>query len=325
MTLPRVALALSLVAAPGLHAGGAAALAGACDDGCDGGGSRGVTPLCERGTLFDWGGRAAPDAGGPPLDGPLVTDRPSFTATPVPVGRGVVQLEAGYQFTGDDPGDGTGPVRRNLFGDAALRVGVAADWFELRVGGTGLTESAAPAPDAPRGRLDGGSDLSLAVLIALTPQADWLPETALLVGTSVPSGSEAFSAGRALPGAGLVYQWSLSDDLALAGSTQLNRRAAGPSPEAIAAFGDAAGATDLYTELAQSAVLSASLTDRVGLYGEYYVLLPLSGAASDEHYLNGGFTVLLSDDVQYDARVGFGLNDAADDVFAGTGLSLRFR
>ena len=281
---------------------------------------------CARGTLFDWGGRAEPGAGGPPPpDGPLVTDRPSFTPASVTVGRGVTQLEFGYLFTGDEPGDGTGPVRRQNFGDAVLRAGVVADWLELRFGGNGLTESASPAPGAPRDAVGGGSDLSLGVKLALAPQAGWLPQTALIAGTTVPVGSDAFSAGRALPGATLVYQWALTENLALAGSTQLNRRASGPTPVAVAAFGDAAGPTDVYAELAQSAILSASLTDRLGAFGEYYALLPLSGAAADERYVDAGLTLLLSDDVQYDARVGVGLNDAADDAFAGTGLSVRFR
>ena len=40
---------------------------------------------------------------------------------------------------------------------------------------------------------------------------------------------------------------------------------------------------------------------------------------------DGGFTLLLNNDVQWDVRAGVGLNDNADDYFAGMGLSLRFR
>jgi hypothetical protein len=46
--------------------------------------------------------------------------------------------------------------------------------------------------------------------------------------------------------------------------------------------------------------------------------------ARTQHYLNGGFTYLVSDDIQLDLRAGFGLSDAADDFFAGPGLSIRF-
>ena len=307
-----------------------AACGGTCDETCDGACDLtaaycGRVALLDRGTLFDWGGRAEPGAGGPPTDGPLVSVRPSFTDSTVTVGRGVAQLEFGYLYTGDDPGDGTGPVRRHNFGDGLFRLGVVADWLEVRAGGAALTESAAPAAGASRTTARGGGDLSLAAQIALTPPAGPLPKTAVIVGTSVPTGSGAFSAGRALPAAVLVYQWGLTDRLSLGGNTRVARRVAGPGPAAVAAFGGAAGPPTDYTELAQSAILSASLTDRVGLFGEYFTLLPTSGPAADEHYLDGGVTVLLTDDLQYDARVGAGLNGAADDFFAGTGLSIRFR
>jgi hypothetical protein len=39
----------------------------------------------------------------------------------------------------------------------------------------------------------------------------------------------------------------------------------------------------------------------------------------------GGFTFLVSDNIQWDIRGGVGLNDEADDYFVGTGLSVRFR
>mgnify|MGYP003734665153 CR=1 FL=1 len=45
------------------------------------------------------------------------------------------------------------------------------------------------------------------------------------------------------------------------------------------------------------------------------------GSAHD----NGGVTYLFSNDVQFDIRAGYGLNDESDDVFIGSGLSVRFR
>lgn len=59
---------------------------------------------------------------------------------------------------------------------------------------------------------------------------------------------------------------------------------------------------------------------------EWFAFLP-DGAdtVQVEHYANGGFTLRMSDDVQWDIRVGTGLNAAATDYFVGTGLSLRFR
>ena len=46
--------------------------------------------------------------------------------------------------------------------------------------------------------------------------------------------------------------------------------------------------------------------------------------ALPQYYFNGGFIVYLNKDVQWDIRAGVGLNDAADDFFAGCGLVLRY-
>lgn len=64
----------------------------------------------------------------------------------------------------------------------------------------------------------------------------------------------------------------------------------------------------------------------MGAYTEWFGFFPHSSeAAKPEHYFNGGLTFLLTDDIQWDVRAGVGLNDAADDSFFGTGLSIRFR
>ena len=301
--------------------------AAACDGACDLTIAGGRPSLADRGTLFDWGGRAAPDAGGPDPDAPLVTDRPDFTEAASTVGRGVAQLEFGYTFTtdGNGNGDGGGRTDTHSFGEPLLRLGVAADWLELRVANTYGLERAGNAPGGPVDRTDGAEDLYLGLKIALAPQAGWLPETALIPQMTVPTGADAFTADTVLPGANLVYAWELSDRLATGGSTQVNRVVEGLAPVAVPGSGVNPAAPGDFAELAQSWTVAASLTDRVGAYGEYFGFYALSGGGDDEHYLNGGFTVLLTDDVQYDARVGVGLNEAADDLFAGTGLSIRFR
>jgi hypothetical protein len=71
---------------------------------------------------------------------------------------------------------------------------------------------------------------------------------------------------------------------------------------------------------------SVSLTERLGSYAEGFALVP-DGADTNrpQQYFNGGFTYLLTHDIQLDVRAGVGLNEAADDFFVGSGLSVRFR
>lgn len=74
----------------------------------------------------------------------------------------------------------------------------------------------------------------------------------------------------------------------------------------------------------QSVTTGWAFTDRWSGYFEYFVL-HTDGSQEDRsnHFLDGGFTYLINNDTQWDIRVGMGLNDSADDIFAGVGLSYR--
>ena len=136
---------------------------------------------------------------------------------------------------------------------------------------------------------------------------------ALIPQMTVPTCAGAFSADEVLPGVNWIYGWEINDFVSTAGSTQFNR-----------AIDDGTG--DTYSEWAQSWTAAYTLTDRWGAYTEWFAFFPHSAAtAQTEHYFNGGFTFLATDDIQWDIRAGLGLNDAADDFFVGTGLSIRFQ
>ena len=114
------------------------------------------------------------------------------------------------------------------------------------------------------------------------------------------------------PGINWIYAWEINDCISTAGSTQGNRRIDGATGNS-------------YLEIAQSWTIAYTLSDKLGAYTEWFALIP-SGAdtARTEHVFNGGFTWLLSNDVQFDIRAGWGLNEAAPDFFTGTGVSMRF-
>jgi hypothetical protein len=68
------------------------------------------------------------------------------------------------------------------------------------------------------------------------------------------------------------------------------------------------------------------ITDRLGYYGEWFAIAPDDPAEKSVlNYVDGGFLWLLSDDIQWDIRVGKGLSQGSDDYFVGTGLGIRFR
>ena len=64
---------------------------------------------------------------------------------------------------------------------------------------------------------------------------------------------------------------------------------------------------------------------RWGSFTEWYVFVP-NGFTIDrtQHYADGGFTYHVTNNLQLDIRAGVGLNEAADDFFAGSGVVIRF-
>ena len=244
----------------------------------------------------------------------LVADRPDFTEATSTVGRGVLQFEFGYTFGVDDE-DGA-VVRAHSYGEPLIRAGVLTDRLELRLGTAAVAETVESSGRSATA--SGLEDLYLGVKLALTGQRGILPATAILPQVTVPTGGDAISAGRSLPGVNLLYGWDLTRTVSLAGSTQVN-----------AAVGDA---NQDYREWAQSLSCGVALGERGGIYGEWYAFVPRGldvpagdAAASTEHYVNSGVTWLASDDLQWDVRVGLGVSDAAEDVYVGTGVVWRVR
>jgi hypothetical protein len=62
----------------------------------------------------------------------------------------------------------------------------------------------------------------------------------------------------------------------------------------------------------------------MGSYLEYFGIYPNDRGSDCAHTINGGFTFPITDNLQFDVRMGVGLNEEADDLFAGSGLAIRF-
>ncbi|QDT95937.1 transporter [Gimesia aquarii] len=262
------------------------------------------SPCC--GTLFQWS--AGSDcSGGPQLDKPLQTDRPNFTSTSVTVGKGVSQLESGYTYL-DDKNSGR-QVSTQSFGEFLFRRGIVADWLEFRIGFSPLQQSIAIGTF--QNTTVGSEDLYTALQFALTPQTGAMPEMAIIVQMSIPTGSPAFTSHKLQPGLDWVYAWELNEFISIAASTQGNQSI------------DDNGRS--FLEIAQSFNVSYTLTEQWGAFTEWFALIP-SGAntAETEHYFDAGFTYLINNNLQLDISAGVGLNEAAINYFVGAGVSIRF-
>ncbi|CAG0992610.1 hypothetical protein PHYC_02381 [Phycisphaerales bacterium] len=235
----------------------------------------------------------APAAEGPE---PLVTDRPDVTESTPTIPAGRVQLEGGYTCTaGED-------LLGHNVGELLFRVGVG-DRLELRLGAASL------AFDTDGG-VSGATDASIGVKLRLLEEKGPRPAFSIILQSSVPVHDSDFGGAEPEPEFKLLWSKDLPRGLSLAG----NINAAAP-------VADDGGR---YFEPAVSVSLGVPLADRLGLFVEYFAFVPIGNHETSTHYANAGLTFLISPDLQFDIRAGAGLNDHADDFFAGAGFAVRF-
>lgn len=246
-----------------------------------------------------------------PDEEPITTDRPDFTEASSVVGAGVFQMESGYTYIYDDSDQDDSLTHTNSAPEMLWRVGIT-DTVELRIAWNYQWEQSRNA--GVTDHIDGASDLYLGAKIALRDQEEWLPESAIIIQGTVPTGAAAFTNTEVSAGFNLLCSWDLNDEWSLAGSTGMNT-----------AFDELLIDSDGYVVGHQSLSLGHSITDKVGSYLEYFGLYTFGRNSNyPANYIDGGFTYLVTNDVQLDCRLGVGLNDQADDLFSGAGLSFRF-
>lgn len=222
---------------------------------------------------------------------PISAERPSFSSSPIALGEGLWQVEAGYQYTSDGGSVDTDVHTLPLF---LLRGGLAEN-VELQVSWPGYSWA-----EVNGSNFDGTTDMTAGVKWQLTDRNAATP-VAVFLGASLPVGSDEFSADDSEPILGLF--WSHAGRLSLFG-------------------------TAILTESGKDTVIGNAIginlppRGNVGSYVEY------AGTYQDgegpQHILNGGLSFLRHNDLVFDVSLGIGLNDRAPDIFLGFGLATRF-
>ncbi len=268
-------------------------------------------PCCShpRKTLMQWSYGTTFSGGPPGMDEPLEADRPDFTESPLTVGRGVVQIETGYTFTHDNSSGAQ--TANHSFPQALIRIGMFAEWFEFRVVYNFESQDVTVRNIPGHQHMQGSDDLGLELKICLTPQEGILPKMGLIPTMTVPTGSPAFTQGEVMPGLQWAYGWDFNEKLSFGMTTEAGRQR------------DDVG--NDFVEFAQSGSLDFEITKKLHGYTELYLLSPVGRTIEPvQYYFDGGFTYHVTNNLQLDIEAGVGLNEAADDYFAGGGAVVRF-
>jgi hypothetical protein len=236
------------------------------------------------------------------LEGSIEPDRPDFTEGTGLIPAGHVQVEGGTTLARVEDADST------TFGELLVRIGLG-ERSEIRLGLGSYSRI-----DDGISNVSGLEDPALELKYRFTEEAGELapgqPAVALVLGTSVPVGDKELTSDEWVPLALLAFDWELGSRFGV-GANLGGSYAAG-------------GDGDRFNQAFASVSAGMSVTDRLGTYLEWYGFSEEEQGGPSTHYVNGGISFLINDDLSVDARIGTGLNDADPDWFAGVGGAIRW-
>jgi hypothetical protein len=236
----------------------------------------------------------------------IETDRPDFTESTSTVGKGVLQFEGGYTYTRAP--EGKPALNEHDLPELLIRYGVA-ERLELRCAWEGVVWNRSDRNATDPLNETGCTDADFGFKYAMTKQDKWRPATSIIAAVTAPWGSPTQSNQQVGCVINYVYSWELSKKLALAGSTNHSW---------------ATEADDWFSYIGQSLSLQYELTDRVGVFNEFYALFRRESENNGTQcYYDGGLTYLVTKNFQLDWRAGWGLTDSSDRFFTGCGLAFR--
>ena len=186
----------------------------------------------------------------------LVTDRPDQTESSETVRPGYVQFEFGWTHAEDDE---TVDVTSDALPETLVRMGIL-DNVEFRFGFGGYIWEDVDGPGAASVTSDGAGDLEVGFKWRLWEEAGWTPQTAVIAGTTLPTGAAALSSERFDPSVRVACAHTLSETLGLGYNVAANW-----STEE-----DAVGDRDTKASVAYTVVLGVALTDELGTFVEFF-------------------------------------------------------
>jgi hypothetical protein len=185
-----------------------------------------------------------------------------------------------------------------------------ADWFEFRVAQNVNGEYTVNA-QGQRTMVLGANDLQIGVKLALTEQQQCLPESALILQMTVPSGSPGFSANRVMPGVHYDCNWEIIKDKLSVETV-------------IFADGSVDERGHTFTLMGHGVTAAYDITKKLEAFGEIDSFYGVGDSAAPQHYFVGGLVYFITRNMEIDIRSGVGLNQHASGYLLGAGFAIRY-
>lgn len=226
----------------------------------------------------------------------LVTDRPDYTESSEVVGRGLFQLEAGFNYEGDSG------ARAVTTPGVLLRVGLSPR-VELRLGTDGYLSQRFGGIS-----VSGAADVEVGVKVKLIDAASRGFDLAVIPMASLPTGSESQSSGAVDPTVKLTWARELPRAFGLTGNVN------------VASVSDEDGR---FFQNAVSVSLGHDLMAAWGGFVEGYVFTPMARGTGSGLTVDAGVTRPIGANLQFDIEAGHGLTSDAPEWFVGFGFAVR--
>jgi hypothetical protein len=235
---------------------------------------------------------------------PINSDRPDFVDSSDVVGKGVVQVEAGFAL---ERNRDAGSKERTTSTPAMLRIGVS-DSLELRIETDGRMRYRADGASSARER--GWADDKLGIKWHARDAEGNAPSLGFVFETEFDSGSRAFRGNGVQPSLSVAAEWELPGEMSLGVMPGVTR----------ARNDDGSHAVNGYVGV----VLDRAWNDRFTTFVELAApRIARAGNGGTQAQFDVGASWLLTRDCQLDAMYSRGLNGRTPDNAFTIGVSFR--
>ncbi len=237
----------------------------------------------------------------------MQTDRPDFTEGTRTIEAGHFQLELGPLYSYDDSSKDA--ISKSVVSENLVRIGLT-EISEIRVAWLGEVYSEGIGEKRTFEQMP---DFSLGTKVRLfEDELAWLQALSLISEIGIPVDQSDGLSDRVEPRLKLLWGTEVSDfaiPLSLSGNFNLSYINTNEAE---------------YPESAVSFSVGTPIVGNLAMYHEFFGVFPVDHRSiRSENYINSGFTYAYHPDLQFDIRIGAGLDSASEDLFSGLGISVR--